>query len=286
MYLKIISTTFTSKNTGDKFVYPHERKIIDYYNEYELKYVTIPREEISESHPLYHARACVMRSSFDFYIFIRSYIVPEKYWRYFAIHETIEGIYGNHYYAVAIEIEAAEKELSADEFTNYCKFRVWAGINDNMTHEQIKRALISNYLTTKHTKLLMSIIYEHFPDKKPSPIINDEGEWTLEKQIFICSDIWPEKYWHFGATHERCENTRYGHGFATAIEMLKAEEKLSPEEFIDYCRWRIQNIVIGSNRNFEDTRDTLISNYLEKRHKELLMNIIYEHFPENKPASE
>ena len=57
-------------------------------------------------------------------IFVFSDIVPEKYRRYVAIHEVCETIHHNHWWAIQDEFQAAEQELSAEEYKQFIRWRM------------------------------------------------------------------------------------------------------------------------------------------------------------------
>jgi len=82
--------------------------------------------------------------------FILRDIVPEKFRRYVAIHETVEGITHSHWYAVQDEFKVAEKELSAEDFKDYCRFRLKMHENDARTVKEIRRWV------SDHTKRILS----------------------------------------------------------------------------------------------------------------------------------
>jgi len=65
-------------------------------------------------------------------------VVPKKFRRYVAIHETVEVVTGNHWYAVQDEFKAAEKELSKENFKEYCEFRLKMHKNNIKTVKEIR----------------------------------------------------------------------------------------------------------------------------------------------------
>ncbi len=143
-------------------LYKKNKKYFDEYpaKDLLLRYVLIKSRDLPRGFDLekYGSAFALLQGTagINSRIFICKDLVRPEYNRYLAIHETVEAIYFNHYYALQIEFEAAEAEMPAEAFTRYCRYR-FKDLLDKQNNNEM--CYLKKYLPEKTRFQLSQIIF-------------------------------------------------------------------------------------------------------------------------------